>query len=305
MRKTLMAIVLTLALVLLASAAAARNIYVNNVAGNDKSSGSRPGIDTVATGPVQTIARALRLAQSGDRIVLAATGQPYRESISLMGSRHSGTPGEPLVMEGHGAILDGAAPVPPGAWEHYLAGVYRFRPPHVEFQQLFLGARPLARVPDGMPAAEPPKLDPLQWCLHGAYVYFAVEPGKFPEDYPLSFADQQVGITLYDVQWVVIQDLTVRGFQLDGTSAFNSARAVRLVGVTCRANGRSGVAVGGASIVELDSCVLGGNGQAQLLTLPWSETVVKRSQLLSDTAPARIDRGGKLEIDGKRVPPAR
>jgi len=302
MRKTWLAIVLTAALLLFASAAAARNIYVNNVAGNDKSSGSQPGGATVGAGPVQTITKALRLAQSGDRIVLAATGQPYRESISLVGSRHSGTPAEPMVIEGHGATLDGSAPVPPVAWEYYRGPVYRFQPPHVAYQQLFLGDRPVARVPVNKPAAEPPKLDPLQWSLHGAYVYFAVEPGKFPEDYPLSYADQQVGITLYDVQWVVIQDLTVRGFQLDGTSAFNSARAVQLARVTCRANGRSGVAVGGASIVDLDSCVLGGNGQAQLLTLPWSETVVKRSQLLSDTAPARFDRGGKLEIDGKRVP---
>ena len=168
MRKTLMAIVLTAALLLLASAAAARNIYVNNVAGNDKSSGSQPATATLGAGPVQTIARALRLAQSADRIVLAATGQPYRESISLVGSRHSGTPGEPLVIEGHAAVLDGSAPVPPVAWEYYRAGVYRFRPPHVGFQQLFLGDRPLARVPAGMPAARPPKLDPLQWCLHGA-----------------------------------------------------------------------------------------------------------------------------------------
>ena len=41
------------------------------------------------TGPVRTIAKALRLAQAGDRIELAKSEQPYRECVSLVGTRHS------------------------------------------------------------------------------------------------------------------------------------------------------------------------------------------------------------------------
>ena len=44
------------------------------------------------------------------------------------------------------------------------------------------------------------------------------------------------------------------------------------MGVTAHGNGRSGVCVSGASIVELVGCLVGNNGQAQLLTLPLSET---------------------------------
>jgi hypothetical protein len=51
--------------------------------------------------------------------------------------------------------------------------------------------------------------------------------------------------------------------------------------------------------VDIESCNLGGNGLAQVLVLPWSETFVRQSQLLASTAPAWLDRGGKLQIDGK------
>jgi hypothetical protein len=304
MRKTSLAIATALGL-LLARPAAARNIYVNNVGGSDEFSGQRPDSAAGAAGPLKTIAKALRLVQPGDRVVLTNAGQPYRESICLMGSRHSGGLTEPLVIKGNKAVLDGSAPVPVEAWEYCGGLVYRFRPPHVEYQQLFLNDRPAERVAGdggratGKTAGEPPKLDPLQWCLKGAFVYFAAERGKSPEDYAFRYADQQTGITLYSVQSVLIQDLIVQGFQLDGINAFNSARLVRLLRVTCRGNGRSGVTTGGASQVDVDSCELGGNGLAQVLTLPWSETSVRQSQLLSTTAPAWLDRGGKLQIDGK------
>jgi hypothetical protein len=147
----------------------------------------------------------------------------------------------------------------------------------------------------------PPKLDPLQWCLHGGYIYFAVEPRRLPAAYPLRYAAKPAGISLLAVHDVLIRDLVVEGFHLDGINALNRCRAVRLVGVTSRANGRSGVAVGGASLVDIESCRLSGNGYAQLLTLPLSETHVRQSELLSDTAPAWIDQGGKVFRDGREV----
>ncbi len=248
---------------------------------------------------MQSIAKALRLVRLGDRVVLVNAGRPYRESISLVGSRHSGTATGPMVIEGNGAVMDGSAAVPPEAWEYCGGLVYRFQPRHVAYQQLFLGDRPAARVAVPELAGKPPKLDPLQWCLSGGYIYFAAEKKKSAEDYPLRYADKQTGITLYSVERVLIQDLVVQGFQLDGINAFNSARQVRLLRVASRDNGRSGVTVGGASQVAIDSGELEGNAAAQLLTLPWSETFVRQSQLVAAAAPAWLDRGGTLRIDGK------
>jgi len=279
----------------------ARDIYVDNLAGDDSFSGfqSQPGSDL--GGPVRTIARALQLAQPGDRIILAANEEPYRESITLSGSRHSGYADHPFVIQGNGAILDGSAPVPKDAWQRYRGPVFRFQPPGKAYQQLFLGGRPASRVPVGLPREGPPPLEPLQWCLAGGYIYFCVPPSKLPDEYDLSYSRLRTGITLYHVRHVAIVDLTVQGFQVDGIQAANSARDVYLAGLTCRGNGRSGIAVGGACEVEIDVSLLGNNGEAQLLTLPWSDTHVRNSHLLGNTAPGWVDRGGRVDVDGRPV----
>ena len=288
-------------LLLLGAEAAGRDIHVDNLSGDDSFTGRHLGSMADRSGPVRTIAKALRMARGGDRIVLAKTEQPYRESISLVGSRHSGFLDHPFVIEGSGAILDGSAPVPPGAWEHYREAVFRFRPPRTGHQQLFIDDRPAARVAAGPPAKEPPKLEPLQWCLYAGGIYFCVEPGKLPKDYGFTYAHRQTGITLFHVRGVAIINLTVQGFRLDGINAHNSAREIYISDVTSRGNGRSGITVGGASQVEIDVCVLGNNGRAQLLTLPHGRTSVRNSQLFSNTAPAWVQRGGRVYLDGTRV----
>jgi hypothetical protein len=301
MRTTLPLFALATVLLLGAPAADAREIHVSNTAGDDGATGHHPMSNHDRTGPVRSIAKALRLAEAGDRIVLANTGKPYRESVSLVGRRHSGYSYQPLVIEGNGAVLDGSARIPEGVWEHYRGAIFRFQPPRLEHQQLFLNDRPAPRVYVGRPGGTVPELKPLEWCLLDEYLYFCVEPTKLPDDYALSCADRRVGITLFHVRHVAILDLTLQGYQLDGLNAFNSARNVRLAGLTCRGNGRSGVTVGGASLVEIDACLLGNNGQAQLLTLPLSETHVRNSELLGNTAPAWVDRGGRVYVGSERV----
>ncbi len=281
-------------LVLAVCPAGAREIFVDNVTGDDASTGVHPRNMPGQTGPVRTLAKALRLAGQGDRIVLRATGQPYRESISLLGSRHSGHSFAPFVIEGDGATLDGSVPVPADGWENYDGAVFRFRPRRLGPQQLFLDDRPANRVIADRAAGGPPELEPLQWCRHGGHIYFCVELTKLPGDYPLSHAYHRVGITLVHVEYVIIRNLTVQGFQLDGINAHNDARRISIVGVTCRGNGRSGIAVGGASLVDIDSCLLGNNGRAQLLTLPYSETHLRKTELLSNTAPGWVNRGGRV-----------
>jgi hypothetical protein len=144
-------------------------------------------------------------------------------------------------------------------------------------------------------------LDALQWCLHRGYIYFAVERAKLPADYPLSYASKPAGINLLAVQSVLIRDFVIQGYHLDGINFLNSCRMVRIERVTCRGNGRSGVAVGGASLVSLEECMVGDNGSAQLLTLPWSETHLHKCDLVSNTAPAWVDHGGKVYRDGEEI----
>jgi hypothetical protein len=276
------------------STAIARDVFVSNVGGDDRFTGHKPVASEDLQGPVRTIGKALRLAAPGDRIVLANTGQPYRECVSLVGSANSGHSFRRFVVEGNGAVLDGSAPVPAEAWENYRGPVFRFSPPRLGHQQLFLNGRPLPRVMAEKWSDSPPPLEPLEWCLYDGFIYFRVEPMRLPEDYPLSYAYLQTGITLFHIERVTIQDLTIQGFQLDGINAHNSARDIDLLRLTCRGNGRSGVAVGGASLLNLIDSLVGNNGEAQLLTLPWSETRVRNTQLLGNTAPGWVDRGGDV-----------
>ena len=153
MRKIGSVLLLVLALGVPASG---RDIFVNNTSGDNRAAGQQPQNISSRTGPVQTIAKALRLASGGDRIVLAATGQPYRESVSVSGVRLSGNSGQPLVIVGKGAVLDGSAPVPVDQWKLVGGGVYRFHPPHMGFQQLFVDDRPAARVAVGHAAVSAP-----------------------------------------------------------------------------------------------------------------------------------------------------
>jgi hypothetical protein len=280
--------------------ATGRTVFVDNMTGDDHFAGRQPQRTPDENGPVRTIAQAVRLADGGDTIVLAKTAQPYQESFTLVGSRSSGLSGRPFTLRGNGAILDGSAPVPVEAWESYGGAVFRFRPPRMGPGQLFLDGRPAVRVPVSQSATRPPDLKAREWCLLGGQFFFRVDPTKLPRDYKLSYARQQTGITLFHVDDVRIVDLTVQGFRVDGIQLQNSAKNVTLVGVTCRGNGRSGITVGGVSSLTLRQSMLGDNGTAQLLTLPYSETNVYDSHLLRNSAPGWVDQGGRVFFGGQR-----
>jgi hypothetical protein len=277
------------------------DVYVNNRAGDDHFTGAQPRNMGDNAGPARTLAKALRLVGQGDRVVLADTGQPYHDSMTLVGHRLSGTYLHPLVIDGGGATLDGSLPVPADRWEFYADNRFRFRPPQMNYHQLFLDGRPANRVATRPVSDVPPPLKPLQWCSHGGYIYFAVELSKLPADYKLSYACIPTGITLFHVDRVIIKDLTIQGFQVDGIQAQNSARRVTLANVTCVANGRSGVCVGGASQVDIDSCELRGNGVAQFSSQQFSEVHLRNSELRNDTGPGWIDHGGRVYLGERRV----
>lgn len=284
--------------VLLQNSAFSRDIYVDNVRGNDEFTGWEMRIGSSGTGPVKTIGRALKLAQSGDHIVLAHNeGEPYRESVTFLGKNHSAANARFFTLEGNGATLDGSEEFDPALWKYFRDGIFRFKPRLMAYQNLFLDGKPLQRVV--LPKVEIPvvALDEMQWCLHEGYVYFKPERERLPDEYPLRIAGLECGITLMHVQGVCIQNLVVQGFQHDGISAANAARHVNLKNVTLRGNARAGLSVGGASRVWVIESLLGNNNFAQLLLEKHSSVRLIDTDLLANTAPAWVDRG--LEEDQK------
>jgi len=290
-------VLIVLAVIAIASPAAARDLFVNNLGGDDKADGREPNSSTEG-GPVRTIAQALELAQVGDHIHLANTGEPYRESITLSGADRSGFTLNPLTIIGNGATLDGSRPVPPREWEHVRDQLFRFRPPRGSHPLLFVAGRPAPRQAVDPAQGRLPQLTPGQWCAHDGHIYFAAEAGKAPRDYPLSYAALSVGITLYQVKNVAVLDLVVQGFHTDGVSAPDGARNVRLGGLILRGNGRAGLAVAGSSQVSADGCLVGDNGTAQIWLSGYGTLGLQNCELLAGSAPPVVRRGGRLFIDG-------
>ncbi|MBC8351828.1 MAG: right-handed parallel beta-helix repeat-containing protein [Planctomycetes bacterium] len=287
---------------LLSTASSARDIFVDNIAGDDRRDGSTERVSGRAGGPVRSLRRALALASGSDRVVLQDTGEPYRESVTLQAGKHTGVPTRPFTIVGNGATLDGSAPVPQDAWKHVDGNTFRFRPSRTSFQILFIDGKPLVRRFVQRELGFP-KLQPLEWCLFDRDVYFCVEKDKLPGHYDLSHTALPVGITLYEARNIVITDLVIQGFQLDGLNAHDSVFDATLVGLTCRGNGRSGISVGGASRVKIIACLVGNNGVAQVRTEGFSRTEILNSDLVeAENAPAVVRDGGLVSVTADDAP---
>jgi len=281
------------------SIACADDLFVDNLHGDDNRDGRTLVTSGERGGAVRSLTRALELALAGDRIVMTDHGIPYRESVTLQGGRNSGLGSRPFVIEGNGAVLEGSQFVPPKAWEHFRGDVFRFRPTRGAFAQLFLEGPPVDRVYLASTAGTIPALAPRQWCLADGQIYFRVDPQTLPDDYPLTFATLTVGVTLYEVHDVIIRNLTVQGFQLDGINAHDCAKDCTLVGVMARGNGRAGIFVGGASSVEIHSCLLSDNGVAQILTDGPSVTAIENTEIDAGSAGGLVTRAGRVFVNGK------
>ncbi len=109
-------------LVAVAGVAPGRSLYVDPRNGSDASDGlvAEPA---GASGPVATIKRAVALAQPGDVILLIPGASPYYEQVFF--ADKSGGEGEPIVLDGQGATIDGTVPIQPEEWERVSAGLYK------------------------------------------------------------------------------------------------------------------------------------------------------------------------------------
>lgn len=290
---------LSLAALLLActtTSLAARDIFVDNVHGDDRKGGQSPDSQGVVGGPCRSIAKALRIAKAGDRIVLANHGVPYRECISVQAGSHSGDANFPFQIQGNGATLDGTMSLADAQWEAVGDYLFRTRPARMSYNQLFLDDQPLVR--QRASGGNLATLKPLEWFLANGWLYFRCEKDRLPQSYNLSCCVHQVGITLYDVHDVIVENLTIRGFFLDGVNAHDTTTRTDLIGLTCKDNGRSGISVGGASRVRIDSCNASGNGAAQVRTEAFAIVQIVESMLDPASVPAIVKDGGRV-IEGE------
>ena len=277
---------------------AARDIHVNNQGGNDLFDGSRPTTQFGTGGPTRSIAKALRLARAGDRVVVANTGEPYREMLSLSGSRHSGSVLGPFVVDGGGATLDGSASIVAEDWRFVEGDIFAFRPARLGFQQLFVDGRQAVRHPARRGDLRLPVLEPLEWCYRDARMYFRVEAGRLPEHYALACCALQTGITLYHVDDVVVRNFVIQGFAVDGLCAGRRPR--RATGGHHRAGQRPQRHHGGRRLARrIERLPVRRQRRRAVPLRSAARAQLTGCELKDDTAAPLAIEGGRVTIEGK------
>jgi hypothetical protein len=93
---------------------------------------------------------------------------------------------------------------------------------------------------------------------------------------------------------VIVQDLNLRGFWLDGVNCHDNVRRTDLLRLSATDNGRSGFSVGGASRVRLDTCTAAGNGAAQVRVEGYAIVELVDTRLDPASAPAVVREGGRI-----------
>jgi hypothetical protein len=242
---------LTVAVILLnvVSSADAAVFYVNNRTGADRNDGVVETPLTVLTGPVKSISRALHLASFGDTIIVANTGVPYYDHLTLQGEKHSGNPFRPFRIIGNGATLTGAMVVPQRAWREADRDVWMLIPFRKGHFQLVRDGKALVEV---RPAADEkwtsvPDLQVNEWCVWHSAIYYKSERLVEPWTLNMSIARRSCGITVFAAHDIIISDLTIQHYRLDGVNLHDLALDVQLRKLTLRENGRAGFAIGGSS----------------------------------------------------------
>ncbi|MBA3315159.1 MAG: right-handed parallel beta-helix repeat-containing protein [Planctomycetota bacterium] len=278
-------IVWTLSILLIPSfalPASAKVIYVNNRTGDDVHDGTSPEVGAARAGPVRSLTRARVLIGPGDEVEIANTGDPYFDSLRLIGGRASGVASHPTVVRGNGAILDGSETIDPNDWVALGNGLWRLDPKRKGWFRLVRSSEVVTEAAHADSAGLP---NPAagSWAAWRGSIYYRALAEELPPLEPYRLATREAGIFFYGVHDVIVENLTVRHFRLDGVNAHDQTRRVLLQNVVSEKNGRSGVFVGGSSSIILQGGSTNDNREASLLIHERAKADVREVKL--DTQP--------------------
>ena len=251
----------------LARTAVASEIYVNNSSGRDANDGQTLIAHDGNTGPVHSLERAAQLAQFGDVIVLMNTGKPYYGSLSLTGDRHSGAANRPFVVEGNGSIISGLRSVPHASWQHEGHRLWKLTLTRKGYYRLLRNGQTLPEEVSHSGGDPRLTLKPGHWAAWQGSLYFRQDGIDRPESQDFAYAADQTGISLHQVNHVLITNVTLQHFRFDGLHAQGLCHHIVLENVNAMENGRAGVVSSGASQLEIWGGRIGNNGRHQLLIL--------------------------------------
>lgn len=273
-----------------ATSSIAEVYYVNNRTGHDRNDGIVDKPLTVVSGPVRSVSRALELADFGDTIVIANTGKPYYDNLTFQGEKNSGAPERPFRMIGNGATLTGAMVVPPSAWKEAARDVWQVVPFRKGHFQLIRDGQALPEVRPAAGEVWPtlPELQVDQWCVWHGSIYYRCEPLVEPSALNMAIARRTCGITVFSAHDIVISDLTIQHFRLDGVNLHDLASHVELERLTLRENGRAGLAIGGSSTAQISASSVERNRDHSVLIQ--EAAAIALEDCIVDAAPTVVQR---------------
>lgn len=254
-------------------------VYVNNFAGNDLFDGKSAVRESGVVGPLLTLHRAVRIARFGDTIHIANTGEPYYESLTLTGAKHSGNSTVPFRVIGNGATLSGLRSVKASAWRFLGDSVWSFEPERKGRYLLLSGGKRVERFNTVQDQERPYGLPTGQFAVCRGHIFYRTAKGEDITTMSFATAQDTTGISMYAVRNVIIEDLNVQHFRVDGVNAHDLCRNVLIRRVTSTDNGRSGMTVTGSSRVVIRGCAVKENLESSLQIMERGEADVQDSEL--------------------------
>lgn len=247
----------------------ADTFYVNNRTGNDGNSGRSTSFEIQGGGPKRTVQEAFRGALPGDTIILLPTEEPYQEEIALTGAHTGGLPDLPITIEGNGVLLDGSNVIQAEWWRPLGEGHYLLDDFSTGLRDLFIeGTRiPVFRAGWTTPL---PQLEPGAARYWRGTILLRTADRAAPGD-RVAVSQRRCGVFIDRAARVIVRDLRIQGFWIDGAQVRGPAANVRFEDCHFSGNGRSGAAVCNNALAEFDNCAFDDNGQAGIRVTDFSK----------------------------------
>ncbi len=224
-------LVLPALLAILSGSVYGNDFFVNNKTGNDSASGS------TEHDAFLTLAKAAPLLAAGDRLVIANTGTPYNETLSL---RKNGAPGKPIIIEGNGSVLSGLGKLDKDKWQPKSDGVFFYGLPKAAHLNRFVFGPGLHRYPA---AAKADSLGENSYFCDNTGLYFRPAAGKTPADYDLCTMLRGEGVSINNAGYIVCRNLVCEYFANDGFNAHGHCSGLVFENIVGRHNGDDGFSI--------------------------------------------------------------
>ena len=268
-------IAIFLCLFVLTSFVYARDIYVNPDTGNDSYNGLSPTVDG-DNGPMKNPNSAIKIAGPGDTVHLAKA--VYKKGLDL--TNKSGEPGKPLIIDGHGATIDGCRPINPDDWQMISPGLYQntslWKKPlqeHEDWQWrwFFIFDHKPNRMGHCMKGVNTPYKDPLnlqpgEWTYRqeNHTFYIKIDPSKKLTDYRIETPWEINGVSVHGpLHDLIIRNITAMHVVNDGfgiSPPENEKLFVRFENIASIECGDDGLSAHGDSTVDINGFYSTGNG---------------------------------------------